>query len=82
MTRYRDRVRKRMSIRLDTQTEHALQSLSAPGLSRSAAVRAAVIEAARLRRRSALKEEATDLGADSVDLAEIAAVRGQLGALR
>jgi len=58
-----------ISVRLDDEATRALRALEAAGISRSAAIRAALIESARrLRRRSELAAEVAALEADESDL--------------
>jgi Arc/MetJ-type ribon-helix-helix transcriptional regulator len=71
-----------ISIRLDAEAEEALQELTASGTSRSAAVRAAVIETAGRHRRRSVAEEAAALAVDATDRAEIADVRELMESLR
>ena len=63
-----------ITIRTDDETEHALQVLTHDGLSRSAAIRQAVLEAASRRERAArMRREVLrmDLGEpDGVNVAE------------
>jgi hypothetical protein len=63
-----------ITIRTDAETEHALQVLTHDGLSRSAAIRQAVLEAASRRERAArMRREVLrmDLGeSDGVNVAE------------
>jgi len=63
-----------ITIRTDDETEHALDVLTSGGISRSAAIRQAVIEAASRRERAAqMRTEVLrmDLGEpDSVNVAE------------
>ena len=67
-----------ISVRLDTETLRALTRLEATGLSRSEAIRQAIIDsAARLQRRAALADEVAALEADEDDqreMLEVAAV--------
>jgi Arc/MetJ-type ribon-helix-helix transcriptional regulator len=66
-----------ISVRLDDEAERALRSLEAAGLSRSEAVRAALIDSARrLQRRSELAAEVAALEADEADREEMLAVAG------
>ncbi len=62
-----------ITIRTDEETEHALEVLTRDGSSRSAAIRLAVLEAARRRERAAQMRRAVlrmDLGEpDGVDVA-------------
>jgi Ribbon-helix-helix protein, copG family len=67
-----------ISVRLDAEALRALAHLEATGLSRSEAVRRAILEsAARLQRRAALAAEVASLEADEGDrreMLEVAAV--------
>jgi Arc/MetJ-type ribon-helix-helix transcriptional regulator len=63
-----------ITVRTDDETEHALQVLTRDGMSRSAAIRQAVLEAAGRRERAArMRREVLqmDLGApDGVSVAD------------
>jgi predicted transcriptional regulator len=67
-----------VSVRLDAETVQALAQLEATGLSRSEAIRRAILDsAARLQRRAALAAEVAALEADEDDrreMLEVAAV--------
>ena len=67
-----------ISVRLDARTLQALAQLEATGLSRSEAIRRAILDsAARLQRRAALAAEVAALEADEDDrreMLEVAAV--------
>jgi predicted transcriptional regulator len=67
-----------ISVRIDAETLRALAQLEATGLSRSEAIRQAIIDsAARLQRRAALADEVAALEADGDDqreMLEVAAV--------
>jgi len=72
-----------ISVRLDNEATRALRALEAAGISRSEAIRAALIESARrLRRRSELAAEVAALDADESDRAEMLAVAGLMESLR
>ncbi len=76
-------VAQAISVRLDDDSERALRALEATGLSRSDAIRAALIESARrLRSRSALAAEAAALEADEADRAEMLSVAELMETLR
>lgn len=76
-------VAKALSVRLDDDAERALRVLEATGLTRSEAIRSALVEAAERRtRRSHLAAEVAALDADEVDRAEMAAVAELMEALR
>ena len=67
-----------ISVRLDAEALRALAQLEATGLSRSEAIRQAILDsAARLQRRAALAAEVAALEADEDDrreMLEVAAV--------
>jgi Arc/MetJ-type ribon-helix-helix transcriptional regulator len=67
-----------ISVRLDAEAIRALAQLEATGLSRSEAIRRAILESAtRLQRRAALAAEVAALEADEDDrreMLEVAAV--------
>lgn len=72
-----------ISVRLDDEARRALTLLEATGLSRSAAIRAALIAAAtRLRDQHALAAEVAALEADDADRAEMRAVADLMERLR
>jgi Arc/MetJ-type ribon-helix-helix transcriptional regulator len=71
-----------ISVRLDAEAERALRSLEAAGMSRSEAIRSALIESARrLRRSSELAAEAAALEADDADREEMLAVANLMESL-
>lgn len=72
-----------ISLRLDDEAQHALGQLEAAGMSRSEAIRRAIIEsAARLRRRAALAQEVAALEADEADRREMVEVAVMMESLR
>lgn len=72
-----------ISVRLDDQAEQALRALEASGLSRSDAIRSALIHSARrLRRSKELAAEVAALEADDADREEMLAVAGLMDSLR
>ena len=71
-----------VSIRLDSKAEEALGVLTRGGRSRSAAIREALVEAARGRSSAELREEAAAAAADPVDRAEAVAVAELMESLR
>jgi Arc/MetJ-type ribon-helix-helix transcriptional regulator len=76
-------VAQAISVRLDDDAERALRALEAAGLSRSEAIRSALIEAARrLRQRSELAAEAAVLEADEADREEMLSVASLMESLR
>ncbi len=76
-------MRTAVSVRLDEDAERALRTLESTGLSRSAAIRHALLEAAlNLRRRELLADEVRLLEADEVDRAEMIEVAAMMEGLR
>ena len=72
-----------ISVRLDDEAERALRSLEAAGLSRSEAIRSALIESARrVQRRSELAAEVAALEADDADREEMLEVASLMESLR
>jgi len=72
-----------ISVRLDAETLRALAQLEATGLSRSEAIRQAIIDsAARLRRRGALADEVAALEADKDDQREMLEVAAVMETMR
>ena len=72
-----------ISVRLDDEARRALAQLETTGLSRSAAIRAALITAAaRLRDRQTVAAEVAALEADDTDRAEMRAVANLMEQLR
>ena len=70
-------------MRLDDEALKALARLEATGLSRSKAIRQAVVDAAeRLRRRESLAAEARALEADETDRREMLEVAALMESLR
>jgi len=70
-----------ISVRLDLETERALDALVATGLNRSDAIRQAVVETAERAQRASLAEEATALSEDREDRATIAEIAAFMDAL-
>lgn len=74
---------KAVSVRLDDDALRALRRLEAAGLSRSAAIRKALVEsAARLRDKDALRTEVAVLEADDADRREMIEVAAVMESLR
>jgi Arc/MetJ-type ribon-helix-helix transcriptional regulator len=74
---------KAISVRLDDEALKALKTLEAAGLSRSDAIRSAILAAAgRLRQRQELAGEVAALEADEHDRREMLEVAGFMEALR
>jgi Arc/MetJ-type ribon-helix-helix transcriptional regulator len=72
-----------ISVRLDDEALRALSELEATGITRSEAIRAALVEAAsRLHDKRALAAEVAALEADDDDLAEMVAVAELMESLR
>ena len=72
-----------ISVRLDDEAERALRALESTGMSRSEAIRSALVDAARrLRLRSELAAEVARLEGDSDDRDEMLAVAGLMESLR
>ena len=59
-----------VSVRLDDEVQRALNTLEASGLSRPAAIRKPILDAAALRRNEALRAEVAVLEADEADCQE------------
>ena len=74
---------KAISVRLDEETIKALGRLESMGVSRSEAIRRAILEAAaRLSDRRALAQEAANLETDREDRAEMLEVARLMEQLR
>ena len=74
---------KAISVRLDDEALKALKTLEAAGMSRSEAIRTALLAAAgRLRQRQELASEVAALEADEQDRREMLEVAGFMEALR
>jgi len=72
-----------ISVRLDDEAERALRSLEAVGMTRSEAIRVALIDSARrLRERSKVAAEVAALEADDSDREEMLAVAALMESLR
>ncbi len=72
-----------ISVRLDDQAQRALAQLEASGLSRSEAIRTALVRSAQqMRRREALRQEMAALEADEVDRREMLEVAEFMEMLR
>ena len=71
-----------ITFRTDPESEDALAELTATGLNKTDAIKAALIMAARAQRRERLRSEAAALAADPEDVAEIRAVREEMDGLR
>jgi Arc/MetJ-type ribon-helix-helix transcriptional regulator len=72
-----------ISVRLDAEALRALAKLEATGLSRSEAIRRAILDsAARLQRRAALAAEVAALENDREDRAEMLQVAAIMESMR
>ena len=72
-----------ISVRLDGEAERALRVLEAAGMTRSEAIRTALIDSARrLRERSELAAEVAVLEADDSDREEMLSVATLMESLR
>jgi predicted transcriptional regulator len=72
-----------ISVRLDDETLKALAQLEATGLTRSEAIRRAILDsAARLQRRAALAAEVAALEADESDQREMLEVAAFMETMR
>ena len=72
-----------ISVRLDDQAQRALAQLEASGLSRSEAIRTALVQSAQqVRRRAALRQEMAALEADEGDRQEMLEVAEFMELLR
>jgi predicted transcriptional regulator len=72
-----------ISVRLDPEAMRALAQLEATGLSRSEAIRRAILDsAARLQRRAALAAEVAALEADDDDRREMLEVAALMESMR
>ena len=72
-----------ISVRLDDEAQRALAQLEASGLSRSEAIRTALVRSAQqMRRREALRQEMAELEADEGDRREMLAVAEFMEMLR
>jgi Arc/MetJ-type ribon-helix-helix transcriptional regulator len=72
-----------ISVRLDPEAMQALAQLEATGISRSEAIRRAILDSAnRIRRRAALAAEAAALEADEADRREMLDVASFMESMR
>jgi Arc/MetJ-type ribon-helix-helix transcriptional regulator len=83
---HRDNVRapvseRAISVRLDLETERALDRLVATGITRSEAIRQALVESADRTRRASIAEEARALAEDPDDRTAIARIATFMDAL-
>lgn len=66
---------KAISVRLDAEAQRALERLTARGVSRSQAIRQALIDAARVTWYEQAEEDAKRVGRDPHDRAVVAEIR-------
>ncbi len=71
-----------VNFRTDDAAERALAELTADGSTVSDAIRRALVDAVRLRRREKMRRESLESAADPVDLAESRRVLAEMDALR
>ena len=72
-----------ISVRLDPDVLHALAQLEATGVTRSEAIRRAILDsAARLQQRTALAAEAAELESDEEDRREMLEVASLMESMR
>ena len=71
-----------VNFRTDERTDRALAELTADGSTVSEAIRQALVDAVRLRRREQMRAESVEVAADPADLAESRRVREELDELR
>jgi hypothetical protein len=71
-----------VNFRTDKNSEAALAELTADGTTVSDAIRKALVDAVRLRRREQMRFESLEILHDSDDLAESLAVRKEMDELR
>lgn len=71
-----------LTIRTDSEIEQALESLTREGLSRSEAVRSAILETERAHRRARMRVEAEELAGDPDDVAASRELAAELDAIR
>ena len=71
-----------VNFRTDERTDRALAELTADGSTVSDAIRQALVDAVRLRRREQMRRESLELAADAADLAESRTVLKEMDELR
>ncbi len=72
---------KAISVRLDSEAQRALGTLMESGLTRSEAIRQALIRTARFTRLEHVEAEAKRIGSDPVDRALVAEIRAYMDEL-
>jgi len=74
---------KAISVRLDEDVQRALTTLEAAGMSRSEAIRKAILDAAgAAKRHAALREEVAALERDDADRKEMRSIAAMMEVLR
>jgi hypothetical protein len=71
-----------VNFRTDERSDRALEELTADGSSVSDAIRQALVDAVRLRRREEMRRESLALARDPADLAESRLVLKEMDELR
>jgi hypothetical protein len=71
-----------VNFRTDERTDRALAELTADGSTVSDAIRQALVDAVRQRRREQMRQESLELAADPADLAESRRVLNEMDDLR
>lgn len=71
-----------VNFRTDERSDQALSELTSDGATVSEAVRQALVDAVRLRRREQMRRESLELASDPVDLAESRQVLQEMDELR
>lgn len=71
-----------VNFRTDERAERALAELTADGSTTSEAIRQALVDAVRLRRRERMRAESLQVADDAADLAESRRVLGEMDELR
>jgi len=71
-----------VSFRTDERSDQALAELTADGSTTSDAIRNALVDAVRLRRREQMRAESLELGDDDDDRAESRRVAAEMDNLR
>lgn len=71
-----------VNFRTDDRADQALAELTADGSTVSAAIRQALVDAVRLRRREQMRRESMEASRNTSDLAESLAVRREMDELR
>lgn len=71
-----------VNFRTDERSDRALAELTAEGATVSEAIRQALVDAVRLRRREKMREESRALANDPSDLAESRRVLAEMDELR